>query len=300
MSPARLRRFAAPLALIVGIALAGGAQAASAATATSHVKAQPTTEYYLALGDSLSQGVQPDSTGTDQETNQGYADDLYSQLAPIDAAQGVDLQLVKLGCPGETTTSMIDGGVCTTYTSGNQLDDAAAFLAANAGAVQLVTLDIGANDVDGCANLQTGTIDEACVEQGLTDVGNNLPTIVGTLKAADPGVQIVAMNYYDPFVVAYAQGLPKLAHQSVKLANLLNNHILAPVYKAFHVRVANVSKAFQTNDWQKSNGVQPNNVVAMCDLTYMCAPAPVGPNIHANGVGYSVITGAFDPVTQGL
>ena len=51
---------------------------------------QPVTpsSYYLALGDSLSQGVQPATPplpprvplGQSVETDQGYADDLYAEL----------------------------------------------------------------------------------------------------------------------------------------------------------------------------------------------------------------------------
>jgi hypothetical protein len=38
--------------------------------------------YYLALGDSLSQGVQPDAAGASVETGQGYADQLHAALIP--------------------------------------------------------------------------------------------------------------------------------------------------------------------------------------------------------------------------
>jgi hypothetical protein len=36
--------------------------------------------------------------------------------------------------------------------------------------------------------------------------------------------------------------------------------------------------------------------VQICKLTWMCAPSPVGPNIHANKTGYGVIAGAFSRV----
>ena len=67
--------------------------------------ATPVHRYYLALGDSLSQGVQPDSRGASLETDQGYAD----QLARIERQQVPNLRLVKLGCPGDTTASMLTG-----------------------------------------------------------------------------------------------------------------------------------------------------------------------------------------------
>jgi len=62
------------------------------------------TTYYLSLGDSLAQGVQPRvPRGTNATTNQGYVDDLYAMLF----SRTPGLQLAKLGCPGETTTTMI-------------------------------------------------------------------------------------------------------------------------------------------------------------------------------------------------
>ena len=93
------------------------------------------TSYYLALGDSLAQGVQPNTSGAAVETNQGYVDDLYG----LYRGEVAGLQLAKLGCPGETTTTMIYGGIC--YPAGtSQLDRAVAFLRSHH--VALVTIDI--------------------------------------------------------------------------------------------------------------------------------------------------------------
>jgi hypothetical protein len=39
--------------------------------------------------------------------------------------------------------------------------------------------------------------------------------------------------------------------------------------------------------------VIPLNAAVICQLTYMCAPAPVGPNIHATPVGYGFIAATF-------
>ena len=67
------------------------------------------------------------------------------------AQQGIPgLQAVNLGCGGETTTTMINGGHCTSkYSTGSQLGDAEAFLQAHPGQVAFITLDIGADDVLG-------------------------------------------------------------------------------------------------------------------------------------------------------
>src|SRR3984885_12861901 len=112
------------IALALAVAVAVTACSGPATSVRSHVETVPAT-YYLALGDSLSQGVQPDAAGTSVETGQGYPDQLYAMLHPGQPS----LQLVKLGCPGETTVTMIHGGICR-YRGGSQLAAAVAFLSA--------------------------------------------------------------------------------------------------------------------------------------------------------------------------
>jgi len=256
-----------------------GALPATAAAGTSY--------YYLALGDSLARGVQPNTSGAAVETNQGYVDDLYG----LYRGEVAGLQLAKLGCPGETTTTMIHGGVC--YPVGiSQLDRAIAFLQSHR--VVLVTIDIGANNVLPCVGLSG--IDTRCINQGVGDVTNDLPYILEQLRAAaGPGVPIVAMNYYDPFLAEWPQGPAgqALANQSVQFTVFFNN-VLAQIYAAARVPVADVQAAFQTTNFTPvpPSGL-PLNVTLICALTWMCAPSPVGPNIHPNVAGYWVIAGTF-------
>src|SRR5260370_11255399 len=142
-----LRTAAAMAGLLAGVAMPVAAAA----------KAGPPAKYYLSLGDSLAQGVQPAtpprrpgvSLGQSSGTDQGYVDDLFAHYS---AQFPGNLQLVKLGCPGETTTSMLTGGgsPCT-YPAGSQLAAALAFIRAHRSAVVLITIDIGANNVDCCA-----------------------------------------------------------------------------------------------------------------------------------------------------
>ena len=40
-------------------------------------------------------------------------------------------------------------------------------------------------------------------------------------------------------------------------------------------------------------GEVPLNVARICMWTWVCAPAPLGPDNHANADGYRVIAGAF-------
>jgi hypothetical protein len=59
-----------------------------------------------------------------------------------------------------------------------------------------------------------------------------------------------------------------------------------------------VQDAFGTADFTDTAtlpgvGTVPLNVARICTWTWMCAPSPVGPNIHANATGYQVIAAAF-------
>ena len=102
----------------------------SAVTLTAPALAAPgksaahAPHYYVALGDSLSVGVQPDATGVNRGSDEGYPDQLHALLRTTVPR----LRLVKLGCSGETTLTMMDGGVCR-YPKGSQLAEAVAFLA---------------------------------------------------------------------------------------------------------------------------------------------------------------------------
>ena len=98
--------------------------------------------HYLSLGTSLAAGIQPGADGVNRLTDEGYAD----QLHDIVAADYRKLKLEKLGCPGETTVSMIGGGKCD-YEEGSQLAQAVEFLHAHKDKVAIVSIDMGVNDV---------------------------------------------------------------------------------------------------------------------------------------------------------
>lgn len=252
--------------------------------------------YYLALGDSLSRGVQPDPAGQNHPTDQGYADD----LAAVGRLVLPQLQLVKLGCETEeTTTSMLGGGRCA-YGHGSQLAEAEAFLRAHRGATVLVTIDIGANDLSRCIDRATGTIDMACVQATFQQAPANLAAILAQLRAAaGPRVPIVGMNFYDPFLAAWLQGPAgqALARLSVQLVTQYND-LLEAAYRGAGVPVADVEAAFATTNFTDlvtlpAIGQVPLNVARVCQWTWMCAPPPQGPNVHGRPEGYWVMAGAF-------
>jgi lysophospholipase L1-like esterase len=261
-------------------------------------------EYYVALGDSLSVGVQPaPGTGASEPTDQGYADDL---LAYYQNAFPGGLTLVKLGCSGETTSSMLTGsGSSCTYPGGSQLAAALAFISAHRSNIALITIDIGANDVDNCAD--GGTISLSCIASGVATIQSDLPKILGAIRsAAGNGPVIAGMNLYDPFLEDYLTGPAgqQVAWESAGLAVALNS-MLAINYGLYGVQVADVSGTFSTTDFLDTtqlpgSGTVPVNVARICQWTWMCAAAPAGPNIHANATGYQEIATAFESAIGNL
>jgi lysophospholipase L1-like esterase len=261
-------------------------------------------EYYLSLGDSLSAGVQPDASGQSLPTNEGFTDQLYAMLRPRDPG----LLVHKLGCPGDTTTTMVNGGICgyhdgdlVSYSAdtGSQLGAAAAFLAGHRGHVPLITIDIGANDVLSCLGQGTTAQINACVQQQLPIVRQQLALIMAKLRAADPRATIVGMTYEDVALVAWLGGPPgqAFAAQSISVVSALRD-VLAGVYHAAGARIADVYSAFKTPDMTDQItlpgvGAVPEDVGLVCEWTWICTPPPQGPNIHPNTTGYGVIARTF-------
>jgi lysophospholipase L1-like esterase len=250
------------------------------------VKAAPAaktapTQYYLALGDSLAAGVgSPDG--------KGYVADILAK----EKKKHRGLVLENLSCSGATTVSMIDGPGCS-YTTGTQLGDAEAFLEAHDGQVAFITIDIGANDVDGCTS--GTTINQGCVTNGMNAITANLPVILSGLSAAGGSTPIVGMSYYDPFLAAWLLGTSgqSLAEQSVTLLDDLNS-LLGDDYGA--ADTADVAGAFDSSDFSRGGHYEgqavPVNVGRICGWTLMCSEQ----NIHADDAGHAHIAKAFEKI----
>lgn len=297
----RIRRHGGRLRIaVVALPIAMLASFAGQAAAPIGAAAAAPAPYYLALGDLLAQGVQPDSTRPLDETNRGYVDDLYA----FERTRIPTLRLRKLGCPGETTDTMIGAApaICT-YALGNQLAQAVAFITTHR--VAFITIDIGANNVDNC--ITTAGIDLTCIGDGLASAEADLPVILETLRTTAPLVPVYAMNYYDPYAAEWLAGASgqALAKELVCLTTGFGypaecpiengfDGLLDTIYSAFSVPVANVAQAFHTNDFATIPflGI-PVNVALICVWTWMCVPAPLGPNIHATDAGYAVIAYTF-------
>jgi lysophospholipase L1-like esterase len=245
--------------------------------------------YYLSLGDSLSTGVQPIGPEELQfRTDEGYSD----QLGALARDRLPGLRVVKLGYPGESTATMLDGSLFA-YPRGNQLAEAVAFLRSHRGEVAFVTLDIGANDYPDW--------DLAGLPSGLAAVARNLPGILESLQeAAGPETPIVGMTMYDPLLAGWVAGPEgrELARVSVYQGVLPINAGLIAIYAAAGLDVADVEGAFATSDFEtvvqlEGFGPVPLNVARIHEWTWAGSPPPLGPDPHANAKGYRAIAEAF-------
>lgn len=275
-----MRRFR--WSVVIAAALVGLA-APGAVAAPPPAPAENATGWYLAMGDSLAAGYQP---GQGDDRTGGYVGGV------LDAVQvsAPKTRLTNLACSGETVVTMVSGGRCA-YEEGSQLAEALVFLRAHRDTTRLVTIDIGANDVQRCVNRATLAIDLACVQSGLGDVARLLPQVLAQLRAAAPDAQIVVLNYYNAFLAAWLAGASgqAVAQQSGPLLALLNG-IIAGAAASVEADVADVATAFHTTDWTLVNvpalgGQVPTNVATICAWTWMCT---VG-DIHANDTGYAVM-----------
>jgi lysophospholipase L1-like esterase len=154
-----------------------------------------------------------------------------------------------------------------------------------------VTVDIGFNDFE-CASL-------TCLFPGIERIEERLPPILAELQAAAPGVPIVGMNVYDPFLTFWLGDEDEriLAYQSVAAMQLINE-ALEEVYAEAGISVADVEAAFAIDDWETlvplaGHGLVPRNVALLCARTWQCASPPLGPDRHPNVLGFRVMADAF-------
>lgn len=261
--------------------------------------------YYVSLGTSLSVGVQPNGVGVTLPTDDGYSDQLFDSMRPAFEATGNrELRLIKLGCPGETLDDFVNGGSCV-YVAGSQLEAAVDFLEDNADKIHLVTIDMGGNDFRN-ADCIEATVDIDCANTVSAQIATDLAAALTTLSnAAGAATTIVGMNYYNPFLSSWLDDAAgqTLAVESAQAATILNG-LLGTTYATAGMPMADVAAAFQSDDFvtivptalPPPNDNLPLSVANICDFTYQCHPDPVGPDIHANTAGYSLIADTIEAI----
>lgn len=263
--------------------------------------------YYVALGASVTQGFQPIGGPGTVETfpgyTQGFADELFKMLRG-----GVPtLRLVNLACAGASMKTIIGGGALCSYAHGSQLAEAAAFLRAHPGQIEVITVELGAGDFlfppplgEGCFDGASGILSVACMTAALPGIQARVKRIVDTLQAAAPGVPIVGMNYFNSFLGFWVlvpgpvgQFLARAAEDAIEVLN----RGLISAYVREGVLVADVAAKFAISDFtlDAASGM-PVNVLRECEWTWFCTGPPLGPDAHPNNAGHRAIADAFRDV----
>lgn len=271
--------------------------------------AAPTTPagelQYLALGDSLSRGVQADP---DLTLINGYprqlARALRNDLPPETGLRAV--KLIEAGCGGATTESLIEGGKrCAPdapipYENGNrstsQLAWAEAELRRLGNAPGLVTLTIGGNDLLACVTPSVRGL-RKCARRELRQTTARWKQIATRLQAAGGSrTTYVVATTYDPFL-----GLQRLAPAEFAEARQAMHAIIVDDYNpalrrtfaAAGWEVADLARAMR----ERRLGADGNGraVDAVCDLTWACTRA----DIHLNDEGYGLLASLMESAVLG-
>lgn len=264
-----MRKLPRGLLWIAGLAWALAASLALALPAPTEPQ-----RLMLSLGDSIANGTEPGFAL--RHGREGYAEVLERKLGR---------ELTVLGQGGATTATMRSGG---------QAARAEAFLRAHRADDVVVTIAIGANDVERCSH--GGAFPPACVDAELRAVAANLPPLLHRLRsAAGPHATFVGLTYYDSFLAQWRTGAAGRAYarRAIPVEHRMNATIAA-AYRAAGVRVADVEGDFASLDLHAMVAVPgygrlPLAVARVCTWTWACTTS----DDHPNARGYRRIAAAI-------
>lgn len=234
----------------------------------------PQADYYLALGDSLTVGFQPDPAVSWTHGWVYQLRDMLAKTAPI--------ELTNLGHNGECSDTFISGGLakdCPTkdVDSPSQLAEATGFIGDHPGRVRLITVEIGGNDLNGNRQLflSSSADQQKAILAGIfPKLAQDWSIIFGSLRKACPICEIIALNQYNPF----PEGATK-----ADLATLFQTYtgLLRQATTPAHVRLADVYTPFVGHElaytWMAKNNIHPNTTgyKVMAEIVARVVTAPV-------------------------
>jgi lysophospholipase L1-like esterase len=264
---------------------------------------------YLALGDSLAFGYQQSKVAACASTGCTSPDTLFSTgyvnvFAGLFGATYPGVKTVNLGCPGETSATLINATNattgCTTYPfaihanhpNQTQLQAAVSVLQEQGKKVNPITIDIGANDVLALKNSCTtaGVISLTCVQSGAPAVFGaiqaNLSSTLDTLRAEGGKTkQIIVVGLYNPlYVPIFFQSGAAAAAGTDALTNQLN--ALTAATAADH----NAVFVDPMPTFNPGNGSNPPVELG----TLNALTAIFSGDIHPTNAGYSALGGLVE------
>ena len=224
--------------------------------------------YYLALGDSIAYGYQPDKGARPSTFENGYADLFAARLRKL----APQINLVNFGCPGESTVTFIRGG-CPWLRDGQKLHDpfrgaqlkaALSFLRAHKGQVSPITLTLWGND------LAPLSAQGARLPKAIASFSSRLDSILKQLRSAAPTANIIVTGAWNIEIDQLKKTEPM--YRSVDAA-------IARTAARSHARIANMYAVFSPR----------GNPRKLCAFTYMCSKG----DPHPNDAGYRAMADAF-------
>jgi lysophospholipase L1-like esterase len=280
MSMQRLPSTQRPLlgaAVVFLVALAIPAVLALPSKATSGTSQrpvyQPPQSYYLALGDSMAYGFQPDKAkpgARPSDFDTGYVDVLAARLRKL----APKIQLVNYSCPGESSLTFTRGG-CPTLAEGVKLHDAyrgsqlkaaTSFLRAHPGQVSPITLTLWG------AELAPLSAKGKRAPSAIASFASRFNAILQQLRAAAPTAEIIVTGAWNPEADRLHQVEP--LYRSVDAA-------IARAAAVSRVRVANMFAAFNTGSLRAQK-------TRLCALTFFCSKG----DPHPTDAGYRAMADA--------
>ena len=253
--------------------LTGGAAWADPGTGARPAEASVPT--YMALGDSLSVGV-----GASTPARTGYVPLFHDYLrANFDCTAGPEAR-----CPQLDLHNLGFGGATTTTLRQRQMPVALAELQARnqddntRNDVEVITIDIGGNDVFPLVNTCGGGFTAQCataIQTTFTTVSQNLALTLGELRvAAGPDTEIIVMTYYNSLVGCQLSALSPLGNVVLEGQAGVLPFGLNDIIRSLAASVnASVAETFGL--------IGPSDLVGGTDC------------LHTNDSGYAKLAGAF-------
>lgn len=240
LSPPRAAFLSAALLLVTAQLPVAGAQQAPA---------------YLALGDSLAFGV-----GASNPSTTGYVARAYEALRTSERYGDGGLELINYSVPGATSGDLL--------ASGGQLDLAVEEIgsrAQNANAVEIITVDVGGNDLLALVAPDSPCLESASVEpcrsafgEVLSAIQSNLGETLRRLREAAPEAIVVVIDLFNPYS---GTGDPRepIAEIGVGQANGVIGAVAAD--PELGVKTASVFGLFsgRGGQWIAPDGIHPND-----------------------------------------
>jgi lysophospholipase L1-like esterase len=287
--------------VVLGLAVGGAAGLMSAFPASAAPVSGPASNgTYLALGDSVAFGYVPPQAVP--APNYRSANSFVGY--PEDVAKALRLGVWNASCPGETTASMLVAGApsngCENSPDGSpgyrtlfplhvqyrgtQMQYALKYLAVHRH-TQLVTINIGANDVFLCQETTTDGCTSTAELQGvLNEIQTNLTAIYTQLRdVAHYHGLLVALTYYS---LSYAPG-------QVAGTELLDS-VIASVTEKFGGKVADGFTAFEGPSLAAGGSpCAAGLLIKLPDGTCNIHPSPAGHLLLAQAI--EDVVGALPP-----